>query len=106
MEYVKVPLMKRIISICMRYPEATKENTTRHNTHILIDIKDKFFEYEYNPGRDLLFKAAWKMLIAEYEHDPYYRHRFDWFIEKIKESDWEPRIKTRPSRDGLWNEPL
>lgn len=105
-DMVKAPLMKVAIKLCMEYPEPTKKNTLHNNTHILIGIRDKFFEYENNAGRKPLFEAAWRIFIDEFEHDMYYRHRFEWFIDMIKRSSWEPRIPTRPSRDMFWSEPL
>ena len=100
---VKAPLHKVLILVGGRLPEPTKENTLHPNTHILLDIKDKFFEYEDNPNRKALLEAGWKYFIAEYEHDPYYRYRFDWLIEQIIESDWKPRAIGCPI--VCWKEP-
>ena len=89
---VKKPLMKAITRLANMYPEPTRENCIQPNSKILFDIRDKFFEYEDNSGaREAMFKAAFKLLIAEYEHDPYYRFRIDWMLEEIEKSDWEPR---------------
>ena len=88
---IKKPLIKAIITLANRFPEPTRDNCIQPNSQILFDIRDKFFEYEDNPCRKALFEAAFKLLIAEYEHDPYYQYRFDWFIEQIMESDWQPR---------------
>ncbi|KKN72892.1 hypothetical protein LCGC14_0405960 [marine sediment metagenome] len=85
---IKKPLMKAIVTLAMRYPEATKDHTLLPKTHILIDIQNKFFEYENNKGRDALFRAMWRMFIIEYEHDGYYRDRIDWVIEEIVKSGW------------------
>ncbi len=94
---------KAIIAFASVFPEPTIENTTHPNTHILIGTKGKFLEYEDNPGRKALFEAAWKIFIAEYEHDPYYRYRFDWILEQILESDWSPRPLGHPV--NCWKEP-
>lgn len=99
---VKKPLMEAIINLAMKYPEPTKENTCIRNTAKLLDIQDKFFEYEDNPGRDALFRALWRMFIVEYEHDGYYRYRLDWILEEVNRCDWEPR-KLR--RETCWKEP-
>jgi hypothetical protein len=116
MEKIKKPMLKAIMILAGRYPEPTRENTIHHNTRILLDIQDKFFKYENNPyiakpksggapflGREDLFRAAFKILIVEYEHDPYYQYRFDWILEEINKSDWEPR-KIR--REQCWKEPV
>lgn len=103
MDKVKKPLMKAITILAKRYPEPTRENTKAPNTKRLFDIRDKFFEYEDNKGRKPLFEAIWKIFIAEYEHDPYYRYRIDWALEEIAKSGWEPRPAGRPY--GCWREP-
>jgi len=99
---VKKPLMKAIITLVKRYPNPTRENCSYPNTHILFDIWDKFSEYEDNSGRKALFDAAFKFLIVEYEHDPYYRYRFDWMLEEIVKRGWLPR-PTQPM--SHWKEP-
>ena len=90
-EKVKRPFMKVIIFIAKRLPEPTRENTTHPNTHILLDVRDRFFELENNPGRKELFESAFKIFICEYEHDPYYARRFDWLLEEIQKRGWTPR---------------
>ena len=99
---VKTPLMKAIIALANKYPEPTRENCIQPNVHRLFDIWDKFLEYEHNTGREALFAAAFKLLIAEYEHDPYYRFRFDWMLEEIEKSNWKPRSRIPMDR---WSEP-
>lgn len=97
MDKVKKPLMKAIVTLVGRYPKPTRENCINPNTYILMDIRDKFLECESNPSRKALFEAAFKLLIAEYEHDPYYRYRLDWVLEQLMESDWQPRkIRQEP----------
>lgn len=103
--------MKAIKTLAQRYPDPTRDNCLQPNSQILFDIRDKFFEYEYNPenpnyptrGREALFAAAFKILIAEYEHDPYYRYRFDWMLEQLMDSDWQPR---KIHKEHCWNEPM
>lgn len=121
-EEVKAPLMKamvgfakcgswismlialiQIVRIVKRYPEPTRENTPGGNVHILLGIEDKFFKYENNSGRDALFRAAFRLFIATYAHDPYYRYRADWFKEEWDKSNWELRPAGHPN--GSWKEP-
>lgn len=99
---IKKPLMKAIVTLAQRYPDPTRENCRQVNSHILFDIRDKFFEYEGNLSRKALFDALFKLFIAEYEHDPYYRYRLDWMLEQVMGSDWQPR-KIR--NEQFWNEP-
>ncbi len=99
---VKAPLLKKIVSLASKYPDPTRENCVQPNVFILFDIWDKFIEYENNRGRKLLFDAAFKLLIATYEHDPYYRFRIDWILEEINKRGWQPR--SRIPMD-CWTEP-
>ena len=101
---VKKPLIKALIVLANRYPEPTRDNVIHPNTLKLLDFQDKFFEYEDNPGREELFRAVFRVLIAEYEHDPYYHYRFDWLLEEIAKSDWQPRNTMLPQRS--WLEPV
>jgi len=100
---IKKPIMKALTILANRYPEPTKENCMVLNTRKLIDIRDKFFEYEDNPDRDALFRAIWKLFIIEYEHDRYYQYRINWVLEQIMECDWYPR---RKRVERCWKEPV
>lgn len=100
---IKDPLRKLLIIVADRLPDPTHENVIRPNSHILLDIRDKFFEYDDNPSRKDLLKSVWKLFIAEYEHDPYYRYRFDWLFEEMVKRGWMPRPCGRPLTN--WNEP-
>lgn len=82
---------KAVIAYAEGLPEPTWGSCIHPNTHILFDIRDKFLKNETNPRKRALFEAAFKLLIAEYEHDPYYRYRLDWVLEQIIDSDWQPR---------------
>jgi hypothetical protein len=104
---VKDPLRKVIVMVARRVPEISKKNTTYIGTHVLIDIFDKFWEHERNPGdRAAMFHAAFKMFLLEIEHDKYYRDRFNWFLEEIIKSilrgEWQPRMEGEPSQ--YWRE--
>ncbi|KKN72884.1 hypothetical protein LCGC14_0405880 [marine sediment metagenome] len=102
MHKVKAPLMKALIKFAQRYPEPTRDNIIHPNTLKLLDIQDKFFKYENNLGRNGLFRALFRIFIDEYEHDPYYHYRFDWFLEEIVNCGWKPRPIGYPS--SCWNE--
>ncbi len=105
-------LRKVVIWYASKIPEPTKENTLEPNVHLLLDIRDKFFEYydivsHDKNGRKEMWWAAWKILITEVEHDPHYRNIFFWFLEEIVEltmnGKWQPRPSRHPS--GFWKEP-
>lgn len=101
---LKAPLQSAIEAFGKGLPIPTKQNCIQRNSHILIDIRDKFLEHEDNPGRGDLFRYAFNMLIAEYEHDPYYRYRFDWFLDQLRLSDWQPRPPNQPKE--CWHEKI
>lgn len=104
---VKKPIMKALTILADRYPEPTKENCRKHNSHVLMDIWNEFFEHEDNRGREPLFRALMKLSVAEYEHDAYYSQRIDWFLEKLLEKyqsgEWWPKKPWVPA--GCWTEP-
>lgn len=95
--------MKAIVAFADILPEPTKENTVRHNTHVLIDLRDKFLRYDTIANRTKLYEAAWKIFIAEYEHDADETYRFDWLVEELANSDWETRPIGHPATN--WQEP-
>ena len=92
---VKKPLMKALITLANRYPEPTRENVKDPYALAWIDIWDKFFEMEDNPGRLPLFKAIRKVMICEPGHDPYYRDRELVILELLFEAVLEGKVKPR-----------
>lgn len=101
---VKAPLMKALIILARRYPQPTKENTSHPNTHALIDVFNKFFEMEGNADRIDLFMALGKVVVAEHEHDPFYRDRIyvlmELWLEQVLLGKWKPRSLDHP--DSFW----
>ncbi len=104
---VKAPLMKALIMAAKQLPKATKDNTYYHNTHVLMDIFDRFFEHFYNPNRLPMMKAARDILLAEIEHDIHYAWILNWFAEQvteeIKKGNWQLNDKGFP-QTGCWKE--
>ena len=104
-DQVKKPIKAVLISALKILPEPNRKNCRLHNTHILFDIWDKFKEHDHidrGINNEELWEAVFSLLIVEYEHDPYYRYRFDWLLEEIAKSDWQPRPPGRPSQG--WKE--
>lgn len=103
-EEIKKPLHLTLLLVAKRFTNTfgviTKDNTIFRNTHCLIDIRDKFMFYENSPRGNALFGAAFVILLAENEHDPYYRDRYQFLIEehikKILSGEWEPRLEGTP----------
>ena len=102
---VKAPLVKALIILANRYPEPTKKNTQKHNTHVMLDIWDEFFKY--NEVKNDMFHAIKKVVADEYEHDDVYETRMTWFLEKLVEKylsgEWWPSKPFNPSHG--WTEP-
>jgi len=95
-----------ILWFASKLPDPTRENVGYPNSLILLDIEDRFFSHYTNDSKTPLFRAAWKTLICEYDHDPHYRHIFDWFLEELVEEtlkgNWKPRPPEHPP--GGWVE--
>jgi hypothetical protein len=99
----KCVLERIIIWFASKLPEPTKENVVYPNSLILLNIQDRFFSHYRNDSKWSLFHSAWKVFVIEYEHDPHYRHIFDWLLEEIFEEvingRWQPRPPGTP-QDG------
>lgn len=96
-------LERALIVLAKRYPDPTRENTRYHNTHILLDIRDRFFEYFVfeDELERRAFEAAWKIIIVEYEHDPYYQYRIDCIIEYVTKMGLGSELPIEDSLDIL-----
>lgn len=103
---IKAPMLKAIVILSKRYPEPKYDNCVQPNSHVLIDIRDKFLQFENNPMRAPLFGGLWRMFIDEYEHDPYYKDRIDFIVEELVKAfnggRWQPRKVGKPN--SHWKE--
>ena len=104
-ESIKNPLHAAIILYGMKYLEPTRENCKNPNSHILLDAQDKLFEYYTNKRNFALFRAVFRILIGEYEHDNHYQWILDWMLEFLVNSDWRPRPCGHPSKSWIEPEP-
>jgi len=104
---VKTPLYCAINLAAKLYPKATKRNTQYHNTHVLMDIFDRFFENFICDSRRELFESARTILLAEIEHDVVYAFILNYFAEEIAKEinngNWLPNNKECP-QPGIWRE--
>lgn len=90
------PLMKEIIETAKELDiEPTRENADFPIVHLLLDSRDKFFEYYNLSSREEMFRAAWKILIIKLS-DPHYRMVFEWWIMDMKERIEEADFKRGP----------
>ena len=116
---VKLPLMKALVLISKRYPQATIRNTSDKNTHAFIRVFEKFMEYEDNPehpegfakhpefGREPLFKAIFRIVLGE-SHDKYFGDRelalLDFILDEILDGNFVGRAANCPL-PAQWKEP-
>ena len=89
-EKVNKPLLEVIIRLAGRYPEPTYGNVLHPNSHILLDIRERFFK-DWAPGdRSPLCEALFRVVIVKYEHSPNWRNWLDWLFMMIQKSSWKP----------------
>lgn len=97
-------IAEELFSAIKKIPLITKRNTCFINTHILIDKKEMFLKYHYNPNRGKLCEAAFNMFIFEYEHDGYCAFLADWllieFAMEMAKGNWKPRFTKFPMKAG------
>jgi len=106
-EKFKAPTMLSLIALARKIKiEPTLVNTYHPISHVLIDIRDRFFALENNSCRKALFEAAFRVFICVIESDRYYRWRFQWLIEEVVEAVIDGKWKPRTELSGLqkcWN---
>jgi hypothetical protein len=88
-EKIKAPLEVAIINSVKLFVKVfghvTKENTAKHNTHVILDLRDEFFEH-YVGGKKPLMESAWELLAFEIEHDDgHYGWLFNWLMKRLGE---------------------
>lgn len=96
-----------LLYLVTKLPEPIVCETLKSNDIALITIRDEFFHWEDNPGRDRAFRLLWKAFIIIYIYDAYYRDRIDFVIERLvffyNTGRWTPRGNNRP-RVTCWRE--
>ena len=108
---IKRPLERALIEsvklFIKVFGEVTKEKTIKHNTHVLLDLRDEFFTHYINPSKMELMKSAWTLLPFENEHDVHYEWLFDWLVTRVAEEkakgNWVEMPKEFP-QEGCWKD--
>jgi hypothetical protein len=104
----KALLLLEILKLVCKYPAVTRHNNKGTNAQTILDIEEKFFQYENNPGREPLFRAIFRIWAGEMAHDNYYEGREDWILEEIIKAlfngKWMPRKPGHPKMKW-WREP-
>lgn len=71
----------QIFRICRRFPVPTRENSRNHNTIVLLELRDWFFDHLNM--RVPMFWSVWNMFINLYEHAGEYTDVFNVLIEEV-----------------------
>ncbi len=99
---VKAPLEKaliRSVRLFIRFfGPVTKQNTVKHNTHVLLDLKEEFFESYINRSKMPLMQSAWELLLFENEHDSHYEWLLNWLVKRIAEERAKGNWKDLPEK--------
>jgi len=101
-------LIKSVRLFIRVFGRVTKETTAKHNTHVILDLRQEFFQHYINPGKMELMESAWELLAFEIEHDnAHYGWLFDWLVTRIAEEkakgNWVEMEKTFP-QENCWKE--
>jgi len=77
-------LIKSVRLFIKVFGRVTKETTTKHNTHIILDLRQEFFQHYINHSKMALMESAWELLAFEIEHDnAHYGWLFEWLVVEI-----------------------
>ena len=100
---VNTPLFKAITILGNRFPEPTIDNVLHPNAKRLVEILNKYVEFEGNKRVKAIVMAVARVVIDKLEHSPPYRDRIGFFVEELRKGEWRIRAYNHPERD--WNEP-
>ena len=111
-EKVKLPMRLAVINIAKLFPEPKWDNLAEPSSQVLLEAMEKYEEFELlqdgEAGRRDMMLAAFKVIIAVYDHDPFYRIRFRWLIEYLTDQTktvrWNIGQEAIPE-PHLWNVP-
>jgi len=97
----------KIIRLCMKYPEPTKDNCKNPDALVMMDIWDEFFEWEDNPYRAPFFKLVRRISVGTLEHCDYDSQRISWWLMKLTKAymdgKWQPHLPCTPF--ACWKDP-
>ena len=89
------------------FGRVTKENSRLHNTHVLLDLREEFFQHYTNPSKMELMNSAWELLVFENEHDVHYEWLFNWLVTRVAEEKAKGNYVEMPvgfPQEGCWKE--
>lgn len=106
-EPIEKTLIKSVRLFIRIFGEARKETTIRHNTHVVLDLKEEFFKHYINPTKMELMKAAWQLLAFEIEHDSHYEWLFNWLVDRVAEEKARGNWVSKPAefpQENCWRD--
>ena len=94
MEFIKdkfeAPIVTIGILVAKILPEPTINNTNKHNTHLLIGLRDWFLDHDETPHpRHEAYRGLFNAIISKYDRDDHHARRLDEFLRKWLETDWQ-----------------
>ncbi len=83
-EKVKKPMMLAIVKLGKLWPEPKWNNLDHPSSQILLEAMEQYVKFERIEGiRKDMMMTAFRVVIAVYDHDPFYRHRLRWLIKLL-----------------------
>ena len=102
-EKVNAPLLKAITILGNRFPEPTIDNVLHPNARRLIEIKEKYAQFEGDNRVKQIVMAVLRVVISKLEHSPNWRDRIGFLADELRDGEWKPRSYNHPEHE--WNEP-
>ena len=79
----------KIIREIRKLPVPVHSNTNRHNSKVMVTLRDEFLKREDPHGpRYRVFEGILNFIIIKYEFDNYTGRRLNWWLREWKKSDW------------------
>lgn len=87
--------LKKLVPVIRSLPKPTVGNTVQPGSHILIDIRDRFFCRLKLGAMNEYLETCINLLIIINETDVY-RPFITWWVWELKKSDWPPLGPRQP----------
>ena len=79
---VKLPTRLAIIALGKLFPEPKWDALDQPSSQVLWEAMEQYIKFERMEGsRRVMLITAFRVIIAVYDHDPFYRHRLRWLIK-------------------------
>ncbi|KKL08483.1 hypothetical protein LCGC14_2575420 [marine sediment metagenome] len=81
---VKLPTMLTIVQLGKLWPKPKWNNLDQPSSQILLEAMEQYVKFERIEGiRKDMMMTAFRVIIAVYDHDSFYRHRLRWLIKLL-----------------------